>query len=788
MDSLNYKDNVDGISMLGSWTPCSSGDSCGWSERWREVLGVSFTYSTADNSRPLERELPGVMAVTAVRIGVLLPMFVGTFSPLWAVSSRSATHMAMLELNNKSDGIADHLLPDTRLEFAFADPKCESQYGLLSALQMVEGAFNGMGVSAVVGTGCSVSSVTAAQVTQLVHVPMIDTGGTSPSLSDGKGYPYYGRTVPSSSFRAQSIVDILQHLFSYTQFAVVWTKANFGDDVWYTIHRTAASHQLNAIGIQIFDTDRSAIQAYAQIRSSGTRVVVLILSVQATKDFIRSAGSNNIGSGYFWFGIQALTDLCSGSDDVLRGYFAITLSGGAGDIHHGFVERMRQRPSTTGSGSECNLEKDNSGNFLWAGTPDGNTTAPLICVGDDHRKVSFWASYAYDAAYAIAYALHDLIEIQNKTEVVGSELLDALTSRVRFEGVTGIVDFYDASGDSDRLYHGDRRVGVSYELHNFKDTVQRLVWVGSWTPCSSGGSCSWSERWQPAPDAHLTFSTADNSQPPQVAPSDLTVVRIGVLLPMFNTEALGSNVLSWSPRVGAFHALREVNNKSDGIVDHLLPNTQLQIAYRDSKCDSGRALTAALDLTRDTFSGAGVSAIVGAGCSGASKTAATVAAASYVPIISPSSRSEVLSDGLEYPYFLRTCPAHALSSVAMVDVLRHLFSYSRVALVTSGDAYGTAAARAFGDAAFSANLVISASVNFLKDEISLETQYHQLLRSKARVIVLLAETSEVLLSPFICHNVCAWPHMHAYPCPHTHAHIHVHIRWFRVQGDFIRRA
>ena len=77
----------------------------------------------------------------------------------------------------------------------------------------------------------------------------------------------------------------------------------------------------------------------------------------------------------------------------------------------------------------------------------------------------------------MAHALHDLIEVQKKTEIVGRELLEALIKRVHFEGVTGLVDFHDASADADRLYHGDRRVGVSYKMLNYVDDSLGLVMV-----------------------------------------------------------------------------------------------------------------------------------------------------------------------------------------------------------------------------------------------------------------------------------------------------------------------
>jgi hypothetical protein len=49
--------------------------------------------------------------------------------------------------------------------------------------------------------------------------------------------------------------------------------------------------------------------------------------------------------------------------------------------------------------------------------------------------------------------------VQNRTAIVGSELLATLIKRVRFGGAMGRVDFYDASADPDRLYDGDRRSG-----------------------------------------------------------------------------------------------------------------------------------------------------------------------------------------------------------------------------------------------------------------------------------------------------------------------------------------
>eukprot|EP00966_Prymnesium_polylepis_P168120 3887074-Prymnesium_polylepis.1 len=110
------------------------------------------------------------------------------------------------------------------------------------------------------------------------------------------------------------------------------------------------------------------------------------------------------------------------------------------------------------------------------------------------------------------------------------------------------------------------------------------------------------------------------------------VARVGMLLPMFGTAASGyASLASLSPRVGAYQAFSDINNKTDGVADDLLPNTRLEFAYHDSKCDANEGLNGALALTRDAFT-EGIDAIVGAGCSGASVPAARVAGIEKIPI------------------------------------------------------------------------------------------------------------------------------------------------------------
>ena len=158
--------------------------------------------------------------------------------------------------------------------------------------------------------------------------------------------------------------------------------------------------------------------------------------------------------------------------------------------------------------------------------------------------------------------------------------------------------------------------------------------------------------------------------------------------------------LSGVRRFAAFRlALSEINNKTDGIADDLLPATQLLYARRDSKCKDRWGFYGAMQLTQNTFGGQGVHAIVGAACSDASLSAAFLGTRLKVPQVSYSSTSGELSDGSKYPYFARTPPSDAFQAFALANLVKYQFGYNIVATVATTDKYGIAGINAFHEAA-----------------------------------------------------------------------------------------
>ena len=105
-------------------------------------------------------------------------------------------------------------------------------------------------------------------------------------------------------------------------------------------------------------------------------------------------------------------------------------------------------PSTAGDGAgNCDLEIDDDGVQMWAADNDGsardagrvasgrarlrevsrgwrrsvgNASTPLACSGSDNQQLDIYAMYSYDATFALAHALHRLVEHARVAEARGA--------------------------------------------------------------------------------------------------------------------------------------------------------------------------------------------------------------------------------------------------------------------------------------------------------------------------------------------------------------------------------
>eukprot|EP00854_Cymbomonas_tetramitiformis_P017662 gene17662-21043_t len=193
------------------------------------------------------------------------------------------------------------------------------------------------------------------------------------------------------------------------------------------------------------------------------------------------------GKGYVWIGSEATTvsePWESMSDDltveeknaIMRGFLSIhPYIDKSAPQYAEFLQRWRSKAPTIDEGTgECSAEVDAAGAPIWRRYDfDGNLTTYVACLGMNYSSQlpDAYAAYFFDAVHVAARALHELLEVEGREEVVGAELRDAMLAQ-NFIGISGAVAFDSV---------GDRSEGIKYEVlnHAGNSSLQR---VAMWSP------------------------------------------------------------------------------------------------------------------------------------------------------------------------------------------------------------------------------------------------------------------------------------------------------------------
>ena len=204
-------------------------------------------------------------------------------------------------------------------------------------------------------------------------------------------------------------------------------------------------------------------------------------------------------------------------------------------------------------------------------------------------------------------------------------------------------------------------------------------------------------------DADIAHAVADEiaahymgaENPMFVAPADPAVtIKLGFL-----NDATGPIAQFAAPFTYAWGvAMDDLNAMGDDYV--------FEVIEADSGCDGQTAATAAQSLVD-----AGVVAVAGAACSGASMGANAVLQAAGVPMISYASTSPALTDATAYPHFYRIVPSDALQGEAAADMITGS-GVTNTAIVHMTNSYG-------------AGLADSVAANLGEDAVCLQAGYEE---------------------------------------------------------------
>ena len=124
-------------------------------------------------------------------------------------------------------------------------------------------------------------------------------------------------------------------------------------------------------------------------------------------------------------------------------------------------------------------------------------------------------------------------------------------------------------------------------------------------------------------------------------------------------------------------AVNEINNKTDGVFDDILPDVRVRYGVRDSLHTFQNSVLAAIDLTQNQFLPNGVDVVIGAGDNSVTEALSQILQHSNTPQISYGSGATELSHSDVYPTHLRVYPSDAYQGTAMMDIMAKTLNFKR---------------------------------------------------------------------------------------------------------------
>eukprot|EP00736_Rhodelphis_marinus_P001668 Rmarinus@m.19292 len=725
------------LDEVGLWTSSSGFVSCSDDPEWAYDTCETIMYSTEDNSLPKDQ----VEDAERVNVGVLMPFLSGPSSSVVdseGVQYFSAFWMAIKQINANTG-----ILPNTRLLVATFDNHRDDLQSFDGALYLAEEAFGERGVKLVMGPDSAAPAESAQNVLKLKLIPQITPSPTDLDASAVSSSPYFFRMVPDENAQSSAVAGVVEY-FAWMRVAVVWASDSTGR---YSALASAFVSEAEARSVDILaqvevDGTESFDSAIETLTNEQALVIALFTDADTGVAFLSFAYEHGIGgNGFVFVGAEDLTVdgdwtiMGNSTEAVMKGYLGVRLTAGYGDIYDTFMSDWIAQPCTGGVGcaTGCSNATDDNGQLIWLRSANQNETAGTVCAGmvyssDVDRK----ASYAYDSAFAIAYAVESLVT-QGFDEITGDDIARALVDSVSFAGATGSVSF-DSVGE---------RLGFAYDILNFQGIEKQLQLVGWWSVEDEVVLCYNATTGETLVShcEEIVFSTEDNSVPRDTVP-DSAVFRMGALFPLFYSE-YSSTPLEVNPS-GAYQmaafllAVEEINNSTT-----FLPNTEIRVSVQDTKGDAASSSEAARYLASQAFYGSGVRGAVGPATLSATFNAEIVFRQTQIPHVSHAMTAYLSTEQRLMPYLFRVVPTDGQEGHAVASLVREVLAFDRVAVVSTCTNYGSAVREAFNQRGRELGLTIAVDLPLESDtrEGTASVQYvlDSIEEKRVTVVVVIAE-------------------------------------------------
>uniref|UniRef100_UPI00398E82DD extracellular calcium-sensing receptor-like n=1 Tax=Pristiophorus japonicus TaxID=55135 RepID=UPI00398E82DD len=410
------------------------------------------------------------------------------------------------------------LLPSIRLGYSIYDNCRKVPQAVRAALTLLNGVDNSIKnykctgsppIPAIVGDARSTQSIIIGRIAGRFRIPMVSYSSSCSCLSNKLEFPTFFRTIPSDSFQAKAMAQLVKH-FGWTWVGSIATQDDYGQ---YLVQ--LFNEQIQNYGICLAFTEaipklpsrQKILQIVDTIKKSTAKVIVLFAGVGDIISLANEVVRQNITNKQWIASETWSTAALLATKQNFRSFggtmgFAFR----KGEIPQFKEFLLKVRPSSIPGNSLVNRfwEKLFGCTLNLPDNTTGHTTTTIlepICTGQEDIEKSdsvysdvsqLRVSYnVYKAVYAIAHALHNLVTCEpNKGPFLNKicanishfepwQLLHYLKD-VTFTNHVGEKVYFDENGDPI----------ASYDIMNWQmdaDGSVKIVTIGLFDASAAPG-------------------------------------------------------------------------------------------------------------------------------------------------------------------------------------------------------------------------------------------------------------------------------------------------------------
>lgn len=445
----------------------------------------------------------------AVRIGGLFPAVVKRNGRVdtGGIARQIAALLAVEEINDKTDGIMDKILPQHKVELFVRDSKRDAPASILATFKVASqsygqvsapvcGVYNPAldGVHGVIGPASSGPSIDVQTILTDLDVAQIGYSATSADLSNNDAYPFFVRTPPPDDIQAKTMAILIRDLLRDNNgdgldANLVIGIGSYSQAGGKKFREIAKEYKINIRQDSVLKSESTQAEydrVVRELEQSHCHLTVMFGQLDDIAEMLERAHANNYKST--WLLSESAVSGHSRSDlqthigvhniSILRGVFTTAPSNGYNrPAYNRFEQRWLAQASTRwmqGGKEVCSNATDASGQYLWRRTLNNGKE---VCLGKDFElaaalraanacnsteynrkvcdsvKITQYAPFAYEAMQAMLLAFH---AIATRTgpgplSVTAKEVYEEMLA-VDFTGITGQVAFNkEGPGQGDRV-------------------------------------------------------------------------------------------------------------------------------------------------------------------------------------------------------------------------------------------------------------------------------------------------------------------------------------------------